>query len=837
MSFLKNLSIKLKFTLLIAIFAAGMITYGVFSYQTLNTYKINSELYHQIEGQMDLNSDLVPPRLWVQEAYFLTLRLEVEKDPEHIRRLLDELQGVRKDYNEAIVEWKKKLTDGEIRDLVVNKGDAAAQSFFGILDRDFIPAVQSGDKKRLSELNDVGLEQAYEEQTKIIKIVTEKLAAENKAVEDGAADSISFRTEMLVVVCLIILAVVTALSLMIVRIIGQPLAQVVEKLKQIALGDVNQNLDYTSKDEIGVLADAFRSLTDYLKETGAAVEAIGKGDLQREIISRSEKDLVSNNLKLTNNSIRVVAAETETLTEAVMHGNVNARIDTSKVDGSYRDLLKGINELLDAVSARTNLVGERVEQLRGLCITNLGKAVEAMASGDFEFEIKIGTPLLNDESGDDLGRLARTVDGIIKQSQAAVAAFEASRATLRELIAATQELTAEANKGNITFRGDAAKYKGGFRELLQGMNATLEAMTSPINEASKCLERVAQRDLTAKMTGNYNGDFEKIKTSLNTALDNLDEGMLQITVGAEQVASASNEIASGSQSLAEGTSEQASTLEEISSSLLEISSMTKQNTENSKEARSLSNNSRTTLDQGMKSMGQLSAAVERIKVSSDSTAKIVKEIEEIAFQTNLLALNAAVEAARAGNAGKGFAVVAEEVRNLAMRSAEAAKTTAELIEESVKNTEEGVTYNAEVQQNLEEINRQVEKVNIVVTEIAAASEQQSQGIEQITVAVEQMNGATQQAAANSEESASAAEELSGQSQEMLSLIGEFNLSQQRDKAKRSSSSSRKAATPQLAFANGNGKATKRSTTNGNSSSNGAKLIPFDGFDDSILSDF
>lgn len=837
MSFLKNLSIKLKFALLIAIFSIGLLTYGIFSYQTLNTYKINSELYHQIEGEMDLNSDLVTPRLWIREAYFLTLRLEVEKDPEHTRALLEQLQETKKEYNEALAEWKKKIPDGEIRDLVISKSDVPAQSFFAAVERDFIPAVQSGDRKKLSELNDAALEQAYSEQTKIIKTAVEKLTAENKAVEDGAAEAISFRTVMLVVVCLIILTLVTVLSLTIVRIIGQPLAEVVEKLKQIAFGDVDQTIEYQSKDEIGSLADAFRQLTEYLKETAASVEAIGNGDLERSIHPRSDKDLVNNNLKLTNASIKSVAAETETLTHAVQHGNVNARIDTKNFNGSYKELMNGINELLDAVSNRTQVVSERAEKLRGLCITNLGKGIDALSNGDFDFEIISGTEYLNDESPDDLGVLARSVDGIIKQSRLTIEGFEKSRSTLRELIAATQELTAEANKGNISFRGDAAKYKGGFRELLQGMNATLEAMTSPINEASKCLERVAQRDLTAKMTGNYNGDFDKIKTSLNTALDNLDEGMLQITVGAEQVASASNEIASGSQSLAEGTSEQASTLEEISSNLLEISSMTKQNTENSKEARSLSNNSRTTLDQGMKSMGQLSAAVERIKVSSDSTAKIVKEIEEIAFQTNLLALNAAVEAARAGNAGKGFAVVAEEVRNLAMRSAEAAKTTAELIEESVKNTEEGVTYNAEVQQNLEEINRQVEKVNIVVTEIAAASEQQSQGIEQITVAVEQMNGATQQAAANSEESASAAEELSGQSQEMLSLIGEFNLSQRREKGKRSISGSRKAATPQLAFANGNGKATKGSTTNGNSSSNGAKLIPFDGFDDSILSDF
>ena len=170
-------------------------------------------------------------------------------------------------------------------------------------------------------------------------------------------------------------------------------------------------------------------------------------------------------------------------------------------------------------------------------------------------------------------------------------------------------------------------------------------------------------------------------------------------------------------------------------------------------------------------------AVDKIKNSSDETAKIVKTIDEIAFQTNLLALNAAVEAARAGEAGKGFAVVAEEVRNLAQRSAEAAKITADLISESVDNAESGVSLNQEVLGNLEEINSQVQKVSEVMGEIATASDQQSQGIEQINSGVEQLNSVTQQNAANAEESSSVAEELSSQVAEMQSLVARFQLSE------------------------------------------------------------
>jgi methyl-accepting chemotaxis protein len=203
--------------------------------------------------------------------------------------------------------------------------------------------------------------------------------------------------------------------------------------------------------------------------------------------------------------------------------------------------------------------------------------------------------------------------------------------------------------------------------------------------------------------------------------------------------------------------------------------MTKQNALNAREAKGVAEQARGSADKGVESMNRMSSAINKIKTSSDSTAKIVKTIDEIAFQTNLLALNAAVEAARAGDAGRGFAVVAEEVRNLAMRSAEAAKNTASLIEEAVKNSENGVNINAEVSKNFQEITERTNKVSQVVAEIAAASDQQDQGISQVNKAVEQLNQLTQQNAANAEESASAAEEMSSQSEEMRSMVAGFNL--------------------------------------------------------------
>jgi methyl-accepting chemotaxis protein len=331
-------------------------------------------------------------------------------------------------------------------------------------------------------------------------------------------------------------------------------------------------------------------------------------------------------------------------------------------------------------------------------------------------------------------------------------------------------------EGRLQTRGNTTKFKGGYRKLVEAVNQTLDAVLGPVQEAAEVLEKLAARDLSVRVEGDYEGDHAKIKNAVNQAVQNLDEALSQVAMGSQQVASAAGQISSGAQSLSQGASEQASSLEEVSSSLQEMTSMTKQNTANAKEARSLSEGARSSSERGVDSMKRLSASIDKIKASSDATAKIVKTIDEIAFQTNLLALNAAVEAARAGDAGKGFAVVAEEVRNLAMRSAEAAKNTANLIEESVTNAEGGVAINQEVLKNLDEINGQIKKVSEVMAEIAAASEQQSQGVDQINTAVEQMNQVTQQVAANAEESASAAQQLSSQASEMQSMVGSFRLS-------------------------------------------------------------
>ena len=247
----------------------------------------------------------------------------------------------------------------------------------------------------------------------------------------------------------------------------------------------------------------------------------------------------------------------------------------------------------------------------------------------------------------------------------------------------------------------------------------------------------------------------------------------QMRMGAEQVASASEQVAAGSQSLAQGTSEQASSLEETSASLEEVSAMVRSNADASREANDLVNASQATVTQAVKSMASLRQAMERIEQASQQTAAIIKTIDEIAFQTNLLALNAAVEAARAGEAGAGFAVVAEEVRNLAMRAADAAKNTQDILETNLNNIHQGVQLVAVTDQAFSGVASGTIQVASLVARISAASDEQTQGIAQINSAVQEMDRVTQSNASGAEESAAAAEELSSQARTLHTMVDDL----------------------------------------------------------------
>ncbi len=304
--------------------------------------------------------------------------------------------------------------------------------------------------------------------------------------------------------------------------------------------------------------------------------------------------------------------------------------------------------------------------------------------------------------------------------------------------------------------------------------AQLEAC---MGEAQVSLGALAHGDLTQPLQGTYEGELNKVKTSINEALANLTATMTTVREAVEAVTTASEQITKGNEDLSQRTSEQASALEETAASMEEMTSTVKQNADNAKRADQLAIAARETADKGGSVTKRAVDAMGEINKSSKKIADIITVIDEIAFQTNLLALNAAVEAARAGEHGRGFAVVAAEVRNLAQRSATAAKEIKGLINESIQRVADGSELVNQSGKTLEEIVSSVKRVTDIIAEISAASQEQASGLDQVNKAVMSMDETTQQNAALVEETTSAAQSMKEQAKALMHQVETFKIAQ------------------------------------------------------------
>ncbi len=521
--------------------------------------------------------------------------------------------------------------------------------------------------------------------------------------------------------------------------------------------------------EYGVLLDMHKQALEVFREVGGSKGITAAMDMVAGL-DRGPTDLIDEVVdQMRNQSAKRIEAQQASVER-------EKRVLGVILVVAFAALITVSLMLSRGLSRRITAVVERLKTVAGKDIADLEAGIQAISQGDLSRTPQTHTEKVSDATRDEIGTLSRGLNEILDRVAKTLEAYGQMREALSSLSLQINELTEAAKRGELERRGEAQRFGGVYRQLVEGVNNTLDAMSAPIDETAEVLQKVAERDLTVRVSGEYHGDFARIKEAINLALNNLGEALTRVAETAEQVSAASSQISTGSQALAEGAAEQAHSLEHVAGRLERVTAMSNENATKASQARELAEQARASADRGASSMGQLSSSIEKINASADKTSRIVKTIDEIAFQTNLLALNAAVEAARAGEAGKGFAVVAEEVRNLAIRSAEATRTTSELIEEAAANAREGAAINQEVLKNFQEIDRQIRGVTDVIAEIAHASGEQNRSIDEVVGSVHDANRVTQQTAANSEESAGSAAELLRLAQELTGMVGSFRIS-------------------------------------------------------------
>ena len=495
-------------------------------------------------------------------------------------------------------------------------------------------------------------------------------------------------------------------------------------------------------------------------------------------------------LSFINEAIEQLRANVKTIIEDIAEmsnqhelGNIDSAIDVEKYSGAFAKTVLGIN----------TMVGAHVREKE-----EVTEVMRALGDGDFNVQIQ-QYPGKKAEINKNLDRLKGKLKGAVDS---------------------VKWVTNEHAQGNIDMSLHAHLFKGGFAELVTAVNVIVAGQLELTEKALACVKAFGEGDFDAPLekfpgkkafvneaieqvranlkalnqdaqlladaahagrvtvradADRHQGDYRKIVNGMNETLEMIVGPIITVQQSVETINTAAREIAQGNADLSRRTEDQAASLEKTAASMEELSSTVKQNADNAKQANQLASAASGVAVKGGVAVSAVVSTMAEINESAKKIEDIISVIDGIAFQTNILALNAAVEAARAGEQGRGFAVVAGEVRNLAQRSASAAKEIKELITNSVNKTAEGTKQVEMAGETMQEIVSSVKRVSDIIGEISAASQEQSAGIEQVNEAIMKMDDVTQQNTALVEEAAAAAESMMEQADELMNAISVFQL--------------------------------------------------------------
>jgi methyl-accepting chemotaxis protein len=605
-----------------------------------------------------------------------------------------------------------------------------------------VEALVAGDHFKANQIILTKVNPAYEQA--ITRLNAFQKYMDDNAKADYQAGSQHYATTMrsTIIAILIIFALVSAGFFLLVRNLRRTMETIVDTTTRIAQGDYSSTIDISANNEAG---RALQSLQAMQTRMGFEVSET-KRQADETLRIKIALDNVSTGVMIANSERTIIYAN-NSVKKILKGAEAAIRKQLPNFDA---DNMIGVN--IDSFHKNPKHQADLLARFTNTYVANLQISDRSMRVS--------ASPVINDK-GERLGAVAEWLD-------------RTDEVRIEKEVAGMVDA---ALRGNFETRLALEGKEGFVRQLSEGLNQLSEVTQSGLTDVAKVLQRVASGDLTHKIDADYQGIFGQLKDDTNTTIERLREVVGRIKDATEAINIASQEIAAGNADLSSRTEEQASSLEETSSAMEELNATVRQNAENARQANDLAKTSNAGVVKGGQVVKEVVVTMGEIQASSKKISDIIGVIDSIAFQTNILALNAAVEAARAGEQGRGFAVVASEVRNLAQRSATAAKEIKTLIAESVDKVESGAKLVQEAGVTMDEVVASFQQVAGLVTEIASASREQASGIEQTTQAVGQMDEVTQQNAALVEEAAAAAESLEEQARGLVQTVSMFKLAE------------------------------------------------------------
>jgi methyl-accepting chemotaxis protein len=562
--------------------------------------------------------------------------------------------------------------------------------------------------------------------------------------KDNEAAAASATTRILVFLGVGVLLAI-GMGLLLARIIGNPVRAMQAAAEKLALGDVNATVDLDTKDELGALARAFRTMIEGIKDRSGLAQKIAAGDLTSEVKAKSEQDVLGKSFIQVIEALRRLLAEVQMLTRAALEGKLATRADASRHQGDYRKIVEGVNEMLDAILLPIGEGNRILELVRG---GNLREKVETACQGDHE-KMKNSINGVHAWLTELIAYVTKIANGDMTAAMAKASDQDQIhewllllKSNINALVADAAMLAKAAAEGKVGARADASKHLGDYRKIVDGINKTFEAVVEPLR-------------MTAQSAGSLASSAEEL-----TAVSH------QMAGNAEETATQANVVSAASEQVSRNVATVASGGEQMQSSIREIA---KNVDEAARMAKNAVNVAHTTNE-----------TVAKLGDSSMEIGNVIKVITSIAQQTNLLALNATIEAARAGEAGKGFAVVASEVKELARQTAKATEEISRKIEAIQGDTKASVQAIGEIGAIINQIDdisnsiaSAVEQQTVTTNEINRSMAEAAKGVGDITKNISGVAVAARDTTQGANNSQKAAQELSQMATRLQQAVSRF----------------------------------------------------------------